>query len=514
MDKDSGPQQPINDSLTVFDATRPKETNNRLPISQCMTNEQRTGSSHVLQAPSSHLHERKLDNDKCISSPSNLHDGSLRLVHERYEILKVLQSIFNTVPCPNASLLGYHGFHRKEILKVIERGERWKRPADKKTIIFYLHKYHKISSSDTEICLRYLLESEDIIAVNNRGNVYYRNSKTAGVLKGVKLNNPLISQCLSGVLRYLNDTEGSKENEGFHHSQIEEALKSFLASKMSDGKNCQFHLPTELIAENLLLTLDKEVKFGKLGRLPNGLYVLDEDGIYKQQSEVPLKPRKIGKKRTLPPGLTAPTFNRCERRLEILQRLQVIYTSAENPNKVYLTQNNLHRDEIFEAIEKCPEPVEPYKIIHYVHTHFNIPASDTEFCLCRLHELEDIIAIYFRGTVRYRDPRKPRSFWGEMLNNPILSQCIIDVLRSLTNSEDSKYKGLHPTQITSAIKLVLNSILDDIEDFENYLPPEFVGKGLLVALAKEAKYGKIHRLPNGLYVLDESGIYKKRDRKQ
>ncbi|VDN97121.1 unnamed protein product [Rodentolepis nana] len=167
-------------------------------------------------------------------------------------------------------------------------------------------------------------------------------------LKGKSTQNPEfgepIRQNHSGALRYLNDTVGSNENEDFHLSQIEDALKSFLTTKIGARKNCHFRLPTELVAEELL---DKEAKFGKLGRLYNGLYVLNENGIHKQQSEVPYKRRKISN-RTLTRGV----------KKEILKKLQVIYMSAEDANAVYLEQNDFHRDETFEASGKCRGPKE------------------------------------------------------------------------------------------------------------------------------------------------------------
>lgn len=69
---------------------------------------------------------------------------------------------------------------------------------------------------------------------------------------------------------------------------------------------------------------------------------------------------------------------------------------------------------------------------HYAMRNLSDNVIDIKFYLRRLAEHGDVIAIYFHGTVRYRDLGKANLLLDEKLNNPNVSQCLFSALRYLS----------------------------------------------------------------------------------
>ncbi|VDN39709.1 unnamed protein product [Dibothriocephalus latus] len=257
----------------------------------------------------------------------------------------------------NSNLLALESaeFHRGFILEAIDKLRERKARPDFERISCLLKRQHSIPPTETQLCLGRLAETGAVVCVDYKGNLSYRNPskwrKTAISGLGM-MNPPSVSRRILDAMRFLLSSTAPKGPDesfpqspvGFTSLQIERALQQRTASNLlptssasssgiesgpqssassSSSSSSSSKAPTEgtavttttsttapplcseLTGTNLRISLEREATYGKLARLPNGQYVLDETGERKKSMGVgpgyPLSSINFLNKRPLPP---------------------------------------------------------------------------------------------------------------------------------------------------------------------------------------------------------------------
>uniref|UniRef100_A0A5K3EYK0 PHD finger protein 10 n=2 Tax=Mesocestoides corti TaxID=53468 RepID=A0A5K3EYK0_MESCO len=200
-------------------------------------------------------------------------------------------SVISTNTNPEASLasLEKSDFHRGLILEAIDKLRDRKARPDLERISCLLRRQHNISPSETQLCLSRLAENGSVVCVDYKGNMSYRNPskwrKTAASAVGIT-NRPHISRRILEAIRSLIP-EGGDTTQGFSIFQIEQAIKQLTPatppSGDADSEQGAASTP-ELTGPALRICLDREATYGKLAKLVDGRYVLDETGDRKRTS--------------------------------------------------------------------------------------------------------------------------------------------------------------------------------------------------------------------------------------
>ncbi|KAL5964264.1 Atherin [Taenia solium] len=207
-----------------------------------------------------------------------------------------LGSVISNTPTPEANIASLEkcNFNRDLILEAIDKLRDRKARPDMERISCLLRRQHNIPPSDTQICLNRLAEVGAVVCVDYKGNLSYRNPtkwrKTA-TSTGTITNRPNISKRLIEAVRSLIP-EGGDPNQSFTLFQIEQALKQLKPSVPStatpgenegDASSAAAPIP-ELTGSNLRVCMEREAIFGKLAKLPDGRFVLDENGDRKRNT--------------------------------------------------------------------------------------------------------------------------------------------------------------------------------------------------------------------------------------
>ena len=203
-----------------------------------------------------------------------------------------LGSVLSANPTPEANLASLEkvDFHRDLILEAIDKLRERKARPDVERISCLLRRQHKVPPTDTQFCLNRLSEMGSIACVDYKGNMSYRNPskwrKTAASAGSIT-NRPTISRRLLDAVRSLIP-EGGDANQGFTLFQIEQALKQLkppTTNAETEAESSSTSVPViELTGSNLRMCLDREATYGKLAKLVDGRYVLDESGDKKRNS--------------------------------------------------------------------------------------------------------------------------------------------------------------------------------------------------------------------------------------
>nr|CDS33490.1 hypothetical protein HmN_000092400 [Hymenolepis microstoma] len=169
--------------------------------------------------------------------------------------------------------------------------------------------------------------------------------------------------------------------------------------------------------------------------------------------------------------------------------------SRADSRVAYLEGVDFHRDLILKAIKhiriaKAPKECE----IKAYLSGYNIPLSDVDICIRKLHDRGDIEAYMNRNCVSYLDSNEVKKV-GIRLNKPSISEKLGKSIRFLI----SKAKGSTDSGFTEE---EIKEALYEIES-ETNIPPELKGFTLRRTLAVESKYGILLELPNGCYTLKE-----------
>ncbi|CDS35730.1 conserved hypothetical protein [Echinococcus multilocularis] len=209
-----------------------------------------------------------------------------------------LGTVIPTTPTPEANMasLEKSNFNRELILEAIDKLRDRKARPDMEHISSLLRRQHNIPPSDTQICLSRLAEVGAVVCVDYKGNLSYRNPtkwRKAATSSGIITNRPNISRRLLDAVRSLIP-EGGDSNQSFTLFQIEQALKQLKPSVPSatapgenEGDSSSVASPmTELTGSSLRMCIEREAIFGKLFKLPDGRFTLDENGD-KKRSTVP-----------------------------------------------------------------------------------------------------------------------------------------------------------------------------------------------------------------------------------
>ncbi|BHF59786.1 Sterile alpha motif [Sparganum proliferum] len=272
--------------------------------------------------------------------------------------LQGTKSIASAANSANSNLLALESaeFHRGFILEAIDKLRERKARPDFERISCLLKRQHSIPPMETQLCLGRLAETGAVVCVDYKGNLSYRNPskwrKTAISGLGM-MNTPSVSRRIIDAMRFLMSSVNSKGPDesfpqspvGFTSLQIERALQqrsassalppsssgstsgiesgpqssSSSSSSSASSNSSSSKAPTEgtsitatgtplcseLTGTNLRISLEREATYGKLARMPNGQYVLDETGERKKSLGVgpgyPLSSISLLNKRPLPP---------------------------------------------------------------------------------------------------------------------------------------------------------------------------------------------------------------------
>lgn len=207
-----------------------------------------------------------------------------------------LGSVIPNTPTPEANIASLEkcNFNRDLILEAIDKLRDRKARPDMERISCLLRRQHNIPPSDTQICLNRLAEVGAVVCVDYKGNLSYRNPtkwrKTA-TSTGAITNRPNITKRLIDAVRSLIP-EGGDPNQSFTLFQIEQALKqlkpsvpSATTSGENEGDVSSMAAPMpELTGSNLRVCVEREAIFGKLAKLSDGRFVLDENGDRKRNT--------------------------------------------------------------------------------------------------------------------------------------------------------------------------------------------------------------------------------------
>lgn len=135
----------------------------------------------------------------------------------------------------------------------------------------YLSMSYGIPRFDTDVCLRILTDRGHLIRIKyNNGNICYRESKDFHN-RGAVLNRPIVSKMITTAVKNLISSTGGDVNKCFLASEIAEAITALVTDPLKAP-------PKECRGVRLFESLFLEGKYGNLCVLPDGRYVLDENG--------------------------------------------------------------------------------------------------------------------------------------------------------------------------------------------------------------------------------------------
>ncbi|KAM3181226.1 hypothetical protein ACTXT7_014781 [Hymenolepis weldensis] len=135
----------------------------------------------------------------------------------------------------------------------------------------YLSINYGIPRSDTDVCLRILTDRGNLIRIKyNNGIICYRESKDFQN-RGTLLNRPIVSEMITNAVKNLISSTGGDVNKCFLASEIAEAITAIVTDPLKPP-------PKECRGVRLFESLFLEGKYGSLCVLPDGGYVLDENG--------------------------------------------------------------------------------------------------------------------------------------------------------------------------------------------------------------------------------------------
>ncbi len=198
----------------------------------------------------------------------------------------------------NIAALEKNDFHKGLILDAIDKLRERKARPDLERISCLLRRQHNISPAETQVCLTRLAENGSVFCVDYKGNLSYRNPskwrKTAIPSIGAT-NRPNVSKRLVDAVKSLMKEGSSETPQGFTLLQIEQAVKELQpAATQPSGDQpseeaASVPIP-ELTGSTLRICLDREATYGKLAKLNDGKYVLDESGEKKRANALNRKP--------------------------------------------------------------------------------------------------------------------------------------------------------------------------------------------------------------------------------
>ncbi|VDL59077.1 unnamed protein product [Hymenolepis diminuta] len=135
----------------------------------------------------------------------------------------------------------------------------------------YLSLNYGIPHSDIDVCLRILTDRGHLVRIKyNNGNICYRESKDFQD-RGEMLNRPIVSKMIITAVKNLISSTGGDVNKCFLASEIAEAISALVTDPLRPP-------PKECRGVRLFESLFLEGKYGNLCVLPDGRYVLDENG--------------------------------------------------------------------------------------------------------------------------------------------------------------------------------------------------------------------------------------------
>lgn len=194
-------------------------------------------------------------------------------------------------------------FHSGLILDAIDKLRERKARPDFERISCLLRRQHNISQTETRVCLNRLAENGSVVCVDYKGNLSYRNpSKWRKTANSTVSNRPCVSNRLIEAIRSLVPEEATDAPQGFTLFQIEQAIKELgplitppgtTESEESQPQQTTTVAMPELTGPTLRVCLDREASYGRLAKLNDGRYVLDENNEKKRTIAPPFAfPRK------------------------------------------------------------------------------------------------------------------------------------------------------------------------------------------------------------------------------
>ncbi|KAM3181305.1 hypothetical protein ACTXT7_014618 [Hymenolepis weldensis] len=179
--------------------------------------------------------------------------------------------LYSPLPA-NAAHLEEVDFHREKLLEAVEMklNGGW---VDMQFLVKFLCDRYNINPTDTQICLHHLLAREVLIAVCYNGIIVYKNPRDENFYAETKLNNPIVSQALNDALQYLS---AANESQTFTCYEISQTLRMFISTVLKNAELIsESQMPRELTGNELVLSLNREVMYGKITKVNNDSYGLE-----------------------------------------------------------------------------------------------------------------------------------------------------------------------------------------------------------------------------------------------